>query len=32
LSRWQKEGLLTLRDGMIVLEDLESLRDISEEV
>ena len=32
LSRWQKEGLLTLRDGMIVLDDLESLRDISEEV
>ncbi|HLZ64847.1 MAG TPA: Crp/Fnr family transcriptional regulator [Aliidongia sp.] len=32
LSRWQKEGLLTLRDGMIVLDDLESLREISEEV
>ena len=32
LSRWQKEGLLTLRDGMIVLDDLESLREIAEEV
>ena len=32
LSRWQKEGLLTLRDGMIVLDDLDSLREIAEEV
>ena len=32
LSRWQKERLLTLRDGMIVLNDLDSLREIAEEV
>ena len=32
LSRWQKESLLTLRDGMIVLNDLDSLREIAEEV
>ncbi len=32
LSRWQKEGLLTLRDGMIVLDNLDSLREIAEEV
>jgi len=32
LSRWQKDGLLTLRDGMIVLDDLDSLREIAEEV
>ena len=32
LSRWQKESLLTLRDGMIVLDDLDSLREIAEEV
>ena len=32
LSRWQKEGVLTLRDGMIVLDDLESLREIAAEV
>jgi CRP/FNR family transcriptional regulator, cyclic AMP receptor protein len=32
LSRWQKDGLLTLRDGMIVLDDLDALRQIAEEV
>lgn len=32
LSRWQKEGLLTLRDGMILLDDVDSLREIAEEV
>jgi CRP-like cAMP-binding protein len=31
LSRWQKEGILTLRDGMIVLDDIESLREIAAE-
>ncbi|GGF13027.1 catabolite gene activator protein [Aliidongia dinghuensis] len=32
LSRWQKDGVLTLRDGMILLDDLEALREIAAEV
>jgi CRP/FNR family cyclic AMP-dependent transcriptional regulator len=32
LSRWQKEGVLTLRDGMIVLDDLDALREIAAEI